>query len=44
LRDVELENRQKVWRWLLAAVLGVLVFETWLAGRQSHTPGAVGAS
>lgn len=36
LRDVELENRQKVWRWLIAAALGVLVLETWLAGRQSR--------
>jgi hypothetical protein len=36
LRDVELENRQKIWRWLLAAALGILVCETWLAGRQSR--------
>ena len=32
-RDTELENRQKVWRGLIAAALGVLVIETWLGGR-----------
>jgi hypothetical protein len=36
LRDVELEGRQKIWRWLLAAALVVLVIETWLAGRHSR--------
>ncbi len=35
LRDVELEGRQKIWRWLLAAVLVVLTVETWVAGRQN---------
>ena len=33
-RDVELEGRQKVWRWLIGAVLVALVTETWLAGRR----------
>jgi hypothetical protein len=32
-RDTELESRQKVWHWLIAAALGVLAFETWWAGR-----------
>jgi hypothetical protein len=32
-RDTELESRQKVWLWLIAAALGVLIFETWWAGR-----------
>jgi hypothetical protein len=32
-RDTELESRQKVWRWLLVACLGLLIFETWWAGR-----------
>ena len=32
-RDTELENSQKIWRWLLVAVLGLLVIETWWAGR-----------
>jgi hypothetical protein len=32
-RDTELEIRQKVWLWLIAAALGVLIFETWWAGR-----------
>ena len=33
MRNAELEGRQKLWRWLIAAALGVLVVETWLAGR-----------
>lgn len=32
LHAAELESRQKYWRWLLMAALGVLLFETWLAG------------
>lgn len=32
-RDVELEERQQVWRWLVAGAIGVLLIETWLAGR-----------
>jgi len=35
LRDIELESRQKIWRWLVVVVLCVLGFETWLAGRKS---------
>jgi hypothetical protein len=35
-RDTELESRQKIWRWLLAGALGVLVFETFLAGRAAQ--------
>src|SRR5262245_9528983 len=35
-RDTELESRQKVWYWLIAAALGVLAFETWWAGRAEH--------
>jgi hypothetical protein len=38
LRDVELEGRQRVWQWLVAAALGVLILETWLAGRLSRSP------
>lgn len=33
MRDIELEGRQKLWQWLIAAALAVLVAETWLAGR-----------
>jgi hypothetical protein len=33
LQAVELENRQKLWRWLIVAALVILVLETWLAGR-----------
>jgi hypothetical protein len=31
-RDIELESRQKIWRWLIVAAVGVLFLETWLAG------------
>jgi hypothetical protein len=34
-RDTELESRQKIWRWLLVGALGVLVVETYWAGRAS---------
>ena len=33
LEAVALENRQKLWRWLIAAALMVLMVETWVAGR-----------
>jgi hypothetical protein len=32
LQIIELENRQKLWRWLIVAVIGLLVAETALAG------------
>jgi hypothetical protein len=32
LQNAELEARQKLWRWLIAATLAVLLVETWLAG------------
>ena len=32
LLNTELENRQKLWRWLVVAALAVLLVETWLAG------------
>lgn len=38
MRDVELEGRQKLWQWLIAAALMVLVFETWLAGHLARRP------
>lgn len=37
LRDVELEGRQSLWRWLALAALAVLLVETWLAGRLGRT-------
>ncbi|WP_165070637.1 BatA domain-containing protein [Paludisphaera rhizosphaerae] len=37
LQAAELEGRQKLWRPLILAALGVLVVETWLAGRLSRT-------
>ncbi|HJT35485.1 MAG TPA: BatA domain-containing protein [Pirellulales bacterium] len=36
-RDIELEGRQKVWRWLIVAALAVLIAETWLAGARDKT-------
>lgn len=33
LKHAELENRQKIWRWLVVAALAVLLMETWLAAR-----------
>jgi hypothetical protein len=35
-RDTELEDQQKVWRWLIVGVLGVLIVETWWAGRAAR--------
>jgi Mg-chelatase subunit ChlD len=32
LQSAELENRQKLWRWFIAATLGMLLMETGLAG------------
>ncbi len=32
LQSAELEQRQKLWRWLLVAALVILLLETWLAG------------
>jgi anti-sigma-K factor RskA len=31
-----LENRQKLWRWLIIAVMAILLIETALAGRLAH--------
>ena len=33
LRDVELENRQKLWKWLVLGAIGFVIAESWLAGR-----------
>jgi len=35
-RDTELESRQKAWRWLIVAALGVLIVETAVAGRAAR--------
>jgi hypothetical protein len=38
-RDTELEARQQLWRWLLVGALGLLIGETWWAGRAArHYP------
>jgi hypothetical protein len=38
LQDVQLESRQKFWQWLIVAALGLVVAETWLAGRATKLP------
>ncbi|HEX8324697.1 MAG TPA: BatA domain-containing protein [Tepidisphaeraceae bacterium] len=38
----ELENRQKLWQWLLVGVLGLIAAETALAGRLSRRAGSAG--
>jgi hypothetical protein len=32
LHDAELENRQKLWRWLTFGAVVILLGETWMAG------------
>lgn len=36
LQRAELENRQKLWQWLIAGVLVLLAAETFVAGRLAH--------
>lgn len=36
LHDQELESRQQIWRWMIAAGLGCMVLETLLAGRAAR--------
>jgi len=36
LANAEMENQQKVWRWLILVALGVLLLETFWAGRQAR--------
>ena len=36
LQNTELENRQKIWRWVILATLALLLCETWLAGRTAR--------
>ncbi len=33
LKSRELESRQGYWQWLIVAAIGILLLETWLAGR-----------
>jgi hypothetical protein len=42
LQAAQLENRQKLWRWLIVGALVVLMVETWLAGRVTRQPTAAG--
>jgi hypothetical protein len=43
LRNTELEERQKMWRWFILGTLGVLFVETWLAGRTARRAPALEA-
>ncbi len=36
MRMTELENKHKIWRWLIVAALGALMLETFIAGRRSR--------
>jgi hypothetical protein len=40
MHNAELEGRQKLWRWLILAVLGILIVEPWLAGRDKQARAA----
>ncbi len=33
LQNAELEARQRLWRWFIGVAIGLLLLETWLAGR-----------
>ena len=46
LKIQELEKRQKLWRWLVLAAIGILLVETWLAGRVAsrQTAAALGGA
>ena len=35
LKDREIENRQKIWKWLVVFAFAFLLLETWLAGRKN---------
>jgi hypothetical protein len=39
LQDAELEGRQRLWRLFLLVTLGVLLLETWVAGRTLRAEG-----
>lgn len=41
LLNTELENKQKLWRWLVVAALIALLGETWLSGRLTQKPATV---
>ncbi len=36
MKSAELENQQRLWRWLIVATLVVLIVETWVAARLSR--------
>jgi hypothetical protein len=44
LKNAELENRQKLWRYIILGSLAVLFIETWLSGRTTRRILLQGAS
>jgi hypothetical protein len=38
LHRIELESRQKLWRWLILTAFLILLIESWLAGRLTRPP------
>ena len=38
MKDKQLENRQRIWKWLLLAAICLLVLETLLAGKKQTNP------
>jgi hypothetical protein len=36
LQNADIENRQKLWRWVIIGTLLVILLETWVAGRTSR--------
>jgi hypothetical protein len=44
LRNTDLEDRQKLWRWFIVTTLAVLALETWLAGLAARRSVPAGAN
>jgi hypothetical protein len=44
LQDAQFENRQKLWRWVIAVAVVILLLETWLAGRTGRRIGVPAAT
>lgn len=44
LRDRDLENKQKIWKWLIVLAIGLLILETYYAGRKAKGQPPISAS
>lgn len=44
LQDVEIESRQQLWKWIIVAAIGLLILETWIAGKTDRQKLALNAS